>query len=435
MSRSDPLATRPDIDRQRRAGFLVILVFSALFIGWGALAPLAGGAVAPGEISPDGGVKTVQHLEGGIIARIHVREGDSVRRGSPLITLESVSARAEVETFTDRRNARLIESARHEAVLLGHTDIVLPNDLPISDRSTRAAIAAEKRLFEASNARVSAQKRVLSQRVLQLEEQVRGLEAQVTSVTDQLELIDEELTDKSRLLESGLAKKGDLLRLQRMQAELRGTRGGTLAAIAEARQRIGQTELELIAIDAERSERVAERAREVRGELAEIDQALSASRDILHRRIIAAPVDGVVANMRIRTTGGVVRAADPILDIVPSNERLLVNARVSPTDIDVVHAGLKAHVQLLAYSGRAQPRITGTVTHVSADALRDDATGRTFYRARVEVPISELSHSGELLDLMPGMPADVMIVSGERSLMAYILEPFSDILWYALRES
>ncbi len=419
----------------RRIGFAVLLVFLLVFAGWGASAPLAGGALAPGRISPEGGVKTIQHLEGGIVRALHVREGDTVTAGSPLLALESVRQRAEVDALLDRRRARLAERARLEAELAGAERIPLPEGLSAEDPADQAVMVAERRLFDKRRHLLSARKRVLSQRIEQLSEQITGYEAQVESATRQLELIAEELQDKAVLLEKGLTPKSDVLRLRRMQAEIFGRRGEFAASIASAEQRIGETELELVALEAELGERLADRAREVRTELVEIEQSLAAKNDVLTRTVVAAPVDGTVTEMRVKTIGGVVLAGEPIMELVPSDDRLIIDARLAPRDIDVVAPGLTAQVHLSAFAGSARPMLFGTVLSIAADTRVHEETGETFYPVRVEVPADELAKAGDDVSLVPGMVADVLIVSEERTMLAYLLEPIADLIRRSLREA
>lgn len=416
---------------QRRLGLAVMAVFAGGFLVWGSVAPLTGGAVAPGRVSPDGGVRVIQHLEGGILRALHVREGDAVEEGQPLLTLDTVGARAEVEALADRRRARLAEAARVEAELMGRAAVAFPAELDPAE----PALAAERRRFETGRAMVEARRRVLGQRVEQLRAQIAGFEAQVASAAAQRALIEEEMADKGRLLDRGLMPKDEILRLRRAAAEIEGRLGEHRAAIARAEQAIGEAELELVALDAERAERLAARAGELRGEIAEIDQALAAAGDVLARAVVAAPGEGVVARLRLRTPGGVVRPGEAILDLVPARDRLLVDARVSPLDIDVVRPGLEAQVHLSAYPGRDARRIRGVVAEVSADAMTDEITGQPFFAARVEVPREALGEGEAALALVPGMPAEVLIVTERRTLMGYLLEPLADAVRRGLREA
>lgn len=415
-----------------RVGLGIVAAFILVFGLWGGLAPLAGGAVASGHIAPFGSVRTVQHLEGGIAEKILVKEGDHVVAGTPLLELRSIAPEAEVATLLDRRRARLAESARLEAELAGSPEIAFPREL-IADPAAAPIMAAETRILNSRDAIIDARKRVLGQRIEQLERQILGYRAQVESSSDQLALVEEEIADKSELLALGLTPKVELLRLRRDAAQIRGFRGEYTASIAAAEQQIGETEIELVAIDAERMELVSEKAGQVRGELAEIEQMLEARHDVLERTVVTAPLSGVVSNMRIKTEGGVIAAGQPVLDIVPSEERLVINVSVSPLDIDMVEVGMTTYVHLSALSSRDTPRVLGTVTNVAADAVIDAQNRSPHYFARIEVPRSELQAAG-VNELVVGMPAEVLIVSRERTMVEYILQPFRDALWRAGRE-
>ena len=416
-----------------RIGLAVVGSFVGVFGVWGGLAPLAGGAMAPGHIAPFGSVRTVQHLEGGIVEKLLVRDGDAVEAGDPLLELRSIASKTDVAALLDRWRARAAQAARLEAELVGAQEIAFPPDL-LADPKSAAVIAAETRILLARNAIVEARKRVLGQRVHQLEEQIQGYRAQVSSGSEQLVLMNEEIRDKSQLLRQGLAPKVELLRLQREAAQIRGFRGEHTASIAAAQQQIGEAEIELLAIDAERMELVSEHAGKIRGELAELEQMLEASRDVLDRTVVTAPLAGVVSNLQIKTEGGVIGSGQRVLDIVPTNEKLVVDALVSPQDIDMVEVGMKTHVHFSSFSSRKTPKVIGTVTKVSADAIPDPRTGTSHYAARVEVTRDDLEAAGIGEELMVGMPAEVMIVARERTMLQYIMQPFTDALWRAGRE-
>lgn len=416
----------------RRLGMVVILVFLAVFGGWGGFAPLSGGTIAGGTIAPYGSVRTVQHLEGGIVKRILVQDGDRVEVGSPLIELQGTMPEAELATLNDRYRARAAQAARLEAEMVGASTIAFPPEL-LSDPAAKDIIAAESRILTARENLVTARKRMLAQQIEQLEQQIAGYSAQLESSTAQLDLVSQEIADKQILFDQGLSLKVEMLRLRREAAQIEGFRGEYIASIAAARQRIGEAEVELLAIDAERIDAASQRAGEIRGELAEIEQMLAARRDVLKRTVITAPVSGVVANLQIKTEGGVLGSGQSVMDIVPSDEKLIIEAKVAPMDIDLVKSGMEAHVQLSALSARLVPKVSGVVTHVSADTRADPQKGSSHYIARVEVERSEIEAAGAA-NLQVGMPADVLIIARERTLLQYITQPFTEALWRAGRE-
>lgn len=415
-----------------RIGILVILAFIGVFGIWGGLAPLAGGAVASGMVAPFGSVRTVQHLEGGIVERILVRDGDIVSAGDPLVELRSIAPQTEVTSLFERLRARRAEAARLKAELAGAAEIQFPAELT-DDTGAADVIAAERRIFEARSAIVEARKRVLGQRVQQLEQQIIGYQAQVQSSTTQLTLVAEEIGDKTTLLQQGLTPKVELLRLKRDEAQIRGFNGEYSASIAAAEQQIGETQIELLAIDAANIEAASERAMQVRGEIAELEQMLHARRDVLDRTVVTAPVPGRISNMRIKTEGGVIGAGQPVLDIVPTEERLVIEVQVSPMDIDIVEMGLPTYVYFSSLGSKA-PQVEGIVANVSADSLVTSQSRAPHYLARVEVEREALDAAG-IGEILVGMPAEVIVVSQERTMVEYILEPFLEAMRRAGRET
>jgi HlyD family secretion protein/epimerase transport system membrane fusion protein len=292
----------------------------------------------------------------------------------------------------------------------------------------------QRQLFVARREAHASGKRVLAQRIRQIRDQIRGLDAQLASTVKRLEIVTDELKAKEYLLSKDLLPKPQVLEVRRAQADIEGDSGEYSASIAQSEQQIGETELELVAQDAKRANEIAQEIDKVRGELAKINEQLGASKDTLGRTVITAPVSGTVVNLAFKTSGGVIQPGEPILDIVPADDDLLIDARVAPIDIDVVHAGLHAQVHLSAYAQRSLPRIDGIVRSVSADSLRDEQTGMSYYLARVEVDRENLSDLGPNIQLVAGMPAEVLIVTEQRTLLGYLSQPFRDMFRRALRE-
>jgi HlyD family secretion protein len=419
-----------------RIGLLIMTFFVLGFIGWGAFVPLAGGAVAPGVISPDGDRKVVQHLEGGIIAQLLVRDGDIVTAGQPLVLLESLQPKATHDMLVSQQWTLLVTQVRLEAEQAGQTDLQFtPQMLNAKDERLQAMVEGQRRLFQDRLTTHLARKDILRQRIEQLNEQVKGLQAQVDAANLQLDFIAEELVGKMALLAKSIVTKPEVLKLQRNVAELEGRRGEYLGAIARAQRQVGETQIQILMTDAERIDQVTTKLEQLRVDLATVTEKLNSSVDILKRTVIAAPIAGVVLNMRFKTTAGVLKPAEPILDIVPADDVLLIDAKISPTDIDVVRVGLPAKVQLTAYSGRSTPRLNGVVKTVSADRLTDEGTKQPYYLARVHVDREEIRQSHANIELIPGMPAEVLIVTGERTMAEYIFQPFIDALWRSFRET
>lgn len=432
----DAASLRDGISRPIRVAFALSLIYFVGFGTWGAIAPIAGGSVAPGVISPDGSRKTVQHLEGGIIGKLLVRDGDEVQAGQSILVLENIQPKATHDMLASQYRTLLATLLRLEAEQAGSAIFDIPPEFQGDLRDARAALVvkAQSVLFSARRDSHLARKRVLAQRIEQLEEQIKGYEAQAGSASRQLALITEELTGKEELQRKQIIAKPEILRLQRMQAEIDGRRGEYMASIARARQQIGETQLEVLTLDAERADQIASQLVEVRAEVASVRERLSASEDILKRTVVKAPVSGTVVNMQFTTEGGIVRQGEAILDIVPSEDALLIDARVPVVDIDVVHEGLTAQIHLSAFSNRGLPRIKGIVRSVSADRIVDEQAGQAYYLARVEVDREQLRRIDPQLELVPGMPAEVLIVTRERTMFQYLFEPLLDAFRRSFRE-
>ncbi len=384
---------------------------------------LAGGAVAAGVISPDGSRRVVQHLEGGIIASLEVKDGDRVAAGQTLVRIESVQADTAMRGQLHRYRTLLAMRARLTAEQEGRAEIEFPPELLVTGTSAelKTVLDGQRTMFETRRTSDRRQREILRRRIEQSQHQIKALEAQAASTSQQLELIAEELKGKRYLLQKELIRKSEVLSLERARAEIEGRRGEYLGMISRAEQQIGETEVQLLALDAARQDEVSEQMDKVRVELADVTEKLQLTRDVLARTTIAAPISGTVVNLRFKTLGGVIKAGDPILDIVPIEETLLIEARISPVDVDVVHPGLPAQVHLTAFSRWELPRIDGLVKSVSADAMVDQTTGQTYYLAKVEVNPSELEqfkrpdrtaggHAGGGPDRVPG--ADLLGLSG-----------------------
>jgi HlyD family secretion protein len=427
-----------ELHRSILAGALVIGLGLGGFCLWAAAAPLAGAAIAPGVISPDGSRRTVQHLEGGIIQRILVEDGSVVRAGDPLIVLEDVQARAGHDVLRARFHTLAAAQARLLAEQAGAADIRFPDwliEATGNDATALEAMVAQRQLFRTRAQGLADRRAILAQRIAQLREEIAGLEAQIMADGRQIELIAGEIEGLEHLYRKGLTPKTRLLELQREQSDIEGDRAERRARIARAHQAIGETELQIIAQGTALLDEANEELSGVQAELAEVEQRLAASRDVLARTLIKAPSAGTVVELRFHTAGGVIRPGEPVLDIVPDDEELLVDARVSPLDIDVVAPGLPAQIILPAFKQRHLPRIEGRVRRVSADAIVDPHSGERYFAARIEVDPTQLAALEPPVALAPGMPAEVYITIAERTMLDYLLQPVFDSLRRAFREA
>ncbi|TSD83107.1 HlyD family type I secretion periplasmic adaptor subunit [Mycobacterium sp. KBS0706] len=419
----------------RLLGYGALLLLTAGFGSWSVTAPLAGAAIAPGVVSPDGHRKTIQHLEGGIIRGIHVREGDFVVAGATLVTLEDVQARAKYEEIRERYTHVLAVKARLNAEAIDAREIDFPPELvALGSGETEHAMAGQEALLRSRRATFQGKERILSQRVKQLDEEITGLRQMIAAQDAQLALLDQEIAGVQELYDKGLERLPRLLALQRASADIGGEQAENRAKIARNGQEIGETEMQLLTMRQQQREDVDEELTKVGAELAELRSQFPSREDILTRTTIQAPISGTVMNVRITTATGVIRPGEPILDIVPTEAKLIIDAQIKPTDIDVVRPGMKARVLLTVYRQRTLPQIHGTLRSISADRLVEDKSGTAYYLAKVEVDPSELSRL-DGVRLIAGMPTEVMILTGERTLLDYLLRPLLDSITKSFRES
>lgn len=419
----------------RTLGYGASLTLLVGFATWACLVPLASAALAPGVVSPDGSRKTVQHLEGGIVDGIHVREGDVVESGQILVTLDSTQAEAMLRESTERLVHYLAMEARLRAEKAGDDDVSYPTELSISsDESAVRAISGQQDLFESRRATMRGREQILLQRIKQLEEGIKGLRDTIAAEETQLSLIDREISGVKKLYEKGLERLPRLLSLQRAKAEIQGSQASNRAQIASSNQRIGETQMQLLMLKEQDREKIDEQLTNVRTILAELRSRVSSRQDILNRTVITAPMSGTVMNVLVTTESGVIRAGQPILEIVPDDARLIIDARIKPTDIDNVEPGMTARVLLTAYRQRNLPQISGVLRSVSADRLMEKDSNRAYFLAKVEVDAEDLQ-SLEGVRMIAGMPAEVMILSGERTFLDYLLQPILESVDKSFRES
>lgn len=417
------------------AGLSIVMIFVAGSLGWASTAPIAAGAVAPGVISPDGSRRTVQHLEGGIIEKIMARDGEKVEAGQVLVELQTTQVASTYDMLMEQAQTLTAMRARLTAEQSGSSQVDYSSEfLDRAEDNVQVIIASQEALFQQRRKSFVTQLEIIGDRESQYHEQIKAFQAQVDSAAAQIGLIDEELVGKKSLFRQGLTTKSDVLRLERSKAALAGDRGRAAGSILETQQKIDELATQKVSIEADRSTEISTELEKVRSQYAEVAEKLQASRDVLNRTVIVAPVAGKIVNSRFKTDAGVIRPGEAILDIVPSGEQLLIDVQVSPNDIDVVHPDLPAIVHLSAYSNRGLPRINGLVKSVSADRIVDEKTGQSHFLARVEVLKEDLAKLDQHVILLSGMPAEVTIVTDERTVIEYLLEPFLTAFRRGMRE-
>lgn len=417
---------------------LSLLVIGTFFGGltvWSFLAPLQSATIAPGSITVDGNRKSVQHLEGGIVKRIAVRDGSLVQAGDPLIVLDDTRVRAERDAVRGQMAALLAEIARLSAERDKAPSIETPAELRgLSMDTAELALLMEsqKRIFETRNNLLATQEQITGEKTKQLQSQISGLYGEIKAQEDQLKLIREEAKDVQILLEKGYARKPRLLALQREAANIEGRRAQNLSQIASLKKAISEAEYTLIDTRTRMLNEVVNRIQVAETEISNLRESLREAEDALTRSVVRAPVGGVVVNLAVFTDGGVVNSGDTLMDIVPADEKLVIDARVQVTDVENVKPGMKAEIRLSGFRQDEVPVLFGTVETVSADSNKDERTGEAFYTARVA--FGSLSGLPAGKELQPGMPAEALILTGERTVISYLMEPLTRSFSRALRE-
>jgi len=430
------LEASPDCRNPIRLGTVVLILFVLVFFVWGAFAPLDSAAVATGIVKVDSNRKTIEHLEGGIIREILVREGDEVEAGQTLLRLDATQAEASRELLRWQLIAAKAQAARLLAERNGLSEIVFP-PVQVQGQAEEERVEeiqdGQRTLFLTRGKALKSRVAILGERIKQYKSQIRGFKAQEVAAQRRLSLLRDEIADLEKLVKRQVSPKSTLLALQRQAADVEGALGSYQAQIGRVQEAIGETKLQIVDAPNSYLNEVAENLREVRVQISDLEERLRSAADVLARQLVVAPVSGVVVDLRQFTTGGVIAPGEAILDIVPQEDSLVVEARLDPIDIDSVSPGLEAQVRLTAFRQRTTPTLSALVKTVSADSLTDERTGASYYAARVEVNREELD-ALEDVKLYPGMPAEVMIVTGERTFMQYLLSPLTDSFGRAFRE-
>ncbi|WP_278922793.1 HlyD family type I secretion periplasmic adaptor subunit [Pseudophaeobacter profundi] len=414
---------------------LVILLGG--FGTWAVMSSIAGAVVASGRIEVDQNRQVVQHLDGGIVAEILVEEGDSVARGEMLLRLDAKELRSQLAITEGQLFEMMARRGRLEAERDGAAGISFAAEL-LTLAQARPAVAdlveGQRRLFVARGESIAREIEQLGKRSAQTRDQITGVKAQQSSMELQLELIAEELKNQVTLLERGLAQAGTVLNLRRTQADLSGRLGELIATEAQALGRITETEIEILKLGSARREEAITQLRDLRYQELELAENRATLLERLDRLDITAPVSGVVYDMQVHTPRSVIRAADPVLFLVPQDRPLVIAAQVAPTDIDQIYVGQDVTLRFSALDQRNTPDLFGTVTQVSADAFEDEGTGVSYYRAEIELNPGEVQRLPAGAVLIPGMPVESYIRTQDRSPMAYLVKPLADYFVKAFRE-
>lgn len=427
----------PKVQGSLRLALASILLFVFAFLIWAWAAPLNSAAIAGGYLeAAGGGRRTVQHLEGGIVRRFLVEEGQQVRAGQPLVLLDATQSDASDAALRSTFYGLLAQDARLDAERLGLRTVSYPAELlaEANDPEIREIIATSNAEFASRQRGLAEQAQILAQRIGQSNAEIRSSDAQIVALSDQAKLLDDEEMGVNMLVDEGLERKSRLLALQRQKAFVVGEHGKLTNNLDRLRDTIGETRAQMVSLRGQMAAEAAAKQPEVQLKIAETREKMKVSRDIRNRQQIVAPIDGRIANLRLITPGGVLGAGQPILDLVPTSERIVVSARLRPTDVDMVHAGLKAEVKLTPYKARVIPNLFGTVREVSPDAIFDKDSGQLYYKVIVDISPAQLKRYPNVR-LMSGMPAEVFIDLGSSSLLHMFFQPMIDSFNRSFRET
>ncbi|MCC6271446.1 MAG: HlyD family type I secretion periplasmic adaptor subunit [Microbacteriaceae bacterium] len=427
-------AAQPSIRRHIVAGAVVIAVLVLGFGGWAGTAQLSGALIAPGQIVVDSNVKKVQHPTGGIVGDVRVRDGDSVKEGDIVVRLDETVTRANLAIVTKGLNELSARKARLEAERDSAPKIKFPALLTDStDPDVRNIMDSEEKLFELRRTARAGQKSQLRQRIGQLQEEITGLTAQQNAKSKEIELIDRELAGVRDLFSKNLIQMNRLTQLEREATRLQGERGQLIATTAQAKGKISELELQIIQIDQELSSEVAKEMRDVDAKIGEFVERKVTAEDQLRRIDIRAPQSGTVFQSNVHTVGGVISAGDAIMLIVPAADNLTVEAKVNPQDINQLQIGQKAILRFTAFNQQTTPEIEGTVSRISADITTDQRTGLSYYTIRIALPREQVARLGDV-KLVPGMPVEAFVQTGDRTVISYLMKPLTDHFNRAFRE-
>ena len=413
------------LEREIKIGMRIVLIAVVGFFVWACTVPLDEGIPAPGVLSVESKRKQVAHLAGGIVGRIHVREGQHVRAGDELISLDETQAGAALNAAERQWWAALATEARLQAESAGQSTIQYPSELENhrTDPAIASIIATQNDVFRTRRSAVNGEIGIIRESQRGLEAQLHSLDTLKASRARQVTLFGEQVESVRSLREQGFVSRNQALDIERQMAELQSRQSEDLANISAINARLAELRMREVQFLINQKREVEAELADTRKDKGSLAEQVAALRDIRNRLAIRAPVSGTVVDLAVTTVGGVVKPGERVMDIVPDDESFIVEARLDPRYVDRVHAGLPADLHFDAYLNLAMgPIVTGQVSVVSADAIRDERTGALFYAMRVSIPASHRARLGHI-KLQSGMLCSVMIKTGERTFLAYLTRP------------
>lgn len=421
----------------RRLGYALVIIVFGFFGVWSYFAPLGSAVLAPGSVTVEGYRKTVQHLEGGIVKALHIRDGDNVKKGQTLVELDDTSTSAQLETLRGQLFSALAREARLTAERDGKTSVTYPAELTEASNEPRVQenVRVQDQSFAVRKQSRNGEISILKEQRQQLLAKIEGIKAQRASRSSLSASLNKELTDFRAMLKEGYVEKQKVNELERRLAESEGQKGDYEASIATAQTQISEISLKILQIEKDFQREVVEELSKVQTEVTELHEKTQWLKDTVERTIIKAPESGMILGLAVHTIGAVIPPGGHLLDIIPQQEELIVEAQVSPIDIDRVHIGQKTEVRFSAFKSSKTLKINGKLLTISADRLTDEQNQTSYYLARVKVDQEGLEdlRKNDLI-LVPGMPAEVLINTGDRTFFEYLLKPLSNIFARSFNE-
>jgi HlyD family secretion protein len=413
----------------------VVVLLAGGLGGWASTAEISGALIAPGSIVVESSVKKVQHPTGGVVGEVRAHDGDLVKAGDVVVRLDDTVTKANLAIVTKNLDGTLARAARLQAEQQGLDKIVFPASLldRTNDPDVKNVMASEAKLFEVRTTGRIGQKAQLRERIKQLNEEISGTQAQEQAKDQEIALVEKELVGVRSLYDQHLVQLTRLTTLERDAARMAGERAQYVATMAQAKGKITETELQIIQVDKDMVSDVSKDLREANDKIGEYVERKVTAEDQLRRVDIRAPQDGMVEQSTVHTVGGVITAGDAIMMIVPQADDLQVEAKVNPQDIDKLQIGQKTLLRLSAFNQRTTPELNGVVTRVSPDVTTDQRTGQSYYTIRVSMPPEEVARLGDV-KIIPGMPVEAFVQTGDRTMLSYLIKPLNDQLMRAFRE-
>lgn len=424
-----------ELTRYARAGFAVLALGALVLVAWVVLAPLSGAIIAPAFVKVDMNRKVVQHQEGGIVKQVLVRDGERVQQGQTLVVIDDVKLDATLDLLRTQHDGERAKAARLEAERAMLPEVIFPADMVERAREPKVVefIQRESALFRARREALDSQVAVLRKQIRQTEDEAKALDGQIAAEARALKSQKEELALNEKLFKQNYVQKTRLMTLERAVADYEARWEEHRAELAKTRQRSSELELRVLAQRNAYVQSATDELKEITTRLFDLEERLRPSKDAADRQRIAAPIAGVVVGQRVFAAGAVVGPREVLMEIVPEDKTLVVEARIRPEDINHVHKGSDAEVRLTAYKQRTTPLVAGNVNYVSADRMLDTQTGTPYYVVHVDVPARALEEAGNLR-MQAGMPAEVYIRTDSRSAFDYLFAPVTAYLRRGMRE-